>query len=71
MIIFYLFRVLGLIKDMTICRVGWTKPLVHMNRSSEGTYFMSSETYEHLITILILSCSIGFNIILYFLMVNL
>ena len=33
------------------------------NRSSEGTYLVSSETYEHLISILILCCRIGFAVL--------
>ena len=51
-------------------RVQNNRHQIAMNRSSEVTYFVSSETYEHLITMLILGCRIGFNFILYLLLVN-
>lgn len=34
------------------------------NRSSEGTFFVSTEIYDPLISILILACRIGFSLIL-------
>ena len=43
---------------------------IAMNRSSEGTNFMSSETYEHLSSILILGCRIVVNLILNLLLTN-
>ena len=41
------------------------------NRNREVVYFVSSETDEHLINILMLGCKIGFNLILYLLLANL
>ena len=40
------------------------------NCSSEGTHFVSSETQEHLFSILILGWRVVFSLILYFLLTN-
>ena len=50
--------------------VQYNRHQIEMNRSSEWIYFVSSETYEHLISMLLLGCRIGFNFILYLLLVS-